>query len=278
MRTDDARAGPLRWAFSRIDEKRGIWPLIHVRSVLCLVLLACACVVPVDVPQPVSDAGERTEDGGCEACDAGSSEPCGPGNCTGCCDSNGACVEGTLLSACGRDGGMCSTCPVLCVAGQCETCSAANCNGCCRNGRCEPGGTTASCGSNGSACRSCVPGQRCENGGCIHWDGCFAQICPDGCCHPQPQFCRQPTARTCGVAGDPCVACQEPEVCVSGVCRSADGGSDRFSDCVLTCAGCCDRTGACLAGTTTSACGNAGSLCRSCARCSPQSDGGGRCP
>lgn len=35
---------------------------------------------------------------------------CGPGNCSGCCDSSGACQTGTTNVACGNGGLICNAC------------------------------------------------------------------------------------------------------------------------------------------------------------------------
>lgn len=53
--------------------------------------------------------------------------PCGPANCTGCCDANGACLAGTSVTACGVSGATCAVCPnranatAFCASGVCGT-------------------------------------------------------------------------------------------------------------------------------------------------------------
>lgn len=265
-----------------IDERRDGRPHRHVRIQLCLVLLAtAACLVPVDVPRRSEpDAGMSVPDASVcdgDACDAG--VPCGPATCDGCCDATGACVVGTALTACGSDGGVCASCSGACVSGQCQTCGPANCTGCCRNGVCEPGSQNDACGKNGASCSSCVGNQFCERAQCLHLDGCNPGACPSGCCRTDVAFglCTQASATFCGASGGPCLACRPGETCLSGLCRSADGGDDRFSECARTCAGCCDQGANCRAGTARETCGSAGSLCRSCSPCDPLPDAGGRC-
>jgi hypothetical protein len=63
--------------------------------------------------------GQACSAGACVTNDSGT--PCGPTNCSGCCDASGACQLGTTPADCGSGGGAC----VLCGLGQ--TCSAGAC-------------------------------------------------------------------------------------------------------------------------------------------------------
>ncbi len=58
-----------------------------------------------------------------QACgDGGTSQTdCGPATCAGCCDSTGACQQGTSPDACGTAGGACGACGLgaVCQAGTC---------------------------------------------------------------------------------------------------------------------------------------------------------------
>ncbi|MDP3231272.1 MAG: EGF domain-containing protein [Myxococcales bacterium] len=49
------------------------------------------------------------------------SPPCGPSNCTGCCDTTGQCQSGLTTQACGSAGAACSACSVS------DTCSFGKC-------------------------------------------------------------------------------------------------------------------------------------------------------
>lgn len=122
--------------------------------------------------------------------DAGSTD-CSSANCNnGCCQTN-RCVAPPSASACGRGGGECIDCGLKadqcgangacvcgslgtacgegqrCVSGACE-CDPATCAGCCDEGICRPGTTTAACGISGDSCTACntAKADRCTNGGC----------------------------------------------------------------------------------------------------------------
>lgn len=51
--------------------------------------------------------------------DGGVSAPCGPLNCSGCCDAQGQCQPGTATNACGALGTVCQACSVFCASGMC---------------------------------------------------------------------------------------------------------------------------------------------------------------
>lgn len=73
----------------------------------------------------------------------GSSKPCGPDTCQGCCDSSGACVAGTGSGACGSAGSTC----IACDGGR--TCVAGFCSG--SNGGGAGGGTADGGGAGGGS-------------------------------------------------------------------------------------------------------------------------------
>lgn len=76
---------------------------------------------------------------------AGCSSPCGPSNCVGCCDAQGACQAATP-EHCGQTGALCATCQPFtqCFAGQCVgQGSGGNGSG---NGATTSGGATGSTG------------------------------------------------------------------------------------------------------------------------------------
>lgn len=53
----------------------------------------------------------------------GSSKPCGPGYCSGCCDAEGVCQAGTLSNLCGSAGAACTACSFsqFCSGGFCTS-------------------------------------------------------------------------------------------------------------------------------------------------------------
>lgn len=55
------------------------------------------------------------------ACGAPGASTCGPSTCTGCCDSSGACLSGSVGSACGVQGELCAACQGsdVCTLGAC---------------------------------------------------------------------------------------------------------------------------------------------------------------
>lgn len=71
--------------------------------------------------------------------------------------------------------------------------------------------------------------------------GCNAQNC-NGCCNGNR--CVSGTSNhACGTGGGACQDCSAlGDSCVSGTCQAPSGGS-----CSASCAGCCDRNGACHA-------------------------------
>jgi hypothetical protein len=136
------------------------------------------------------DGGATGGDGspGCPPGDNGCGPPvtiCGPGNCPGCCDSNGACQYGRSNQFCGLGGSSCMLCnpPSSCGAGVCQAtgCGPGNCPGCCAtDGTCVSGADNAACGTGGGACLMCPTGSSCRgpqgcspvgNTPCLQQDG-----------------------------------------------------------------------------------------------------------
>src|SRR4051794_27510403 len=76
---------------------------------------------------------------------------CSASNCSGCCDANGQCSQGTTGNACGNTGKLCTVCAPTencqlgtCVATNGQACNSSNCaTGCCTNSGCQTG-TSAS--------------------------------------------------------------------------------------------------------------------------------------
>lgn len=171
--------------------------------------------------QPCEEGKTCEDDGQCV-------EPpsCTPETCDGCCNSDGECVDGGAVDACGKDGGGCATCPegAGCVDGVCLLgCAADNCNGCCDGmGNCVEPTTDVACGAAGSACVDCAAtGGTCAGGACVA-PGC-QQTCA-GCC--AGDMCvDQVSAQQCGANGGACVACTGEQMCNAGVCETPPGGT-----------------------------------------------------
>jgi hypothetical protein len=181
--------------------------------------------LPEDVvaPEDVSTEDVFTPPGGC-----------GYTTCSGCCDSNGGCHQGSDTSACGGQGEQCSTCNQICVDGIClnlaSNCGPSNCTGCCLgNDVCTDGLHAGACGSGGMQCESCNPatgGGKClaktsEPGGACQFptsDTCNASICPMGCC--VGALCVQGTQDiACGSGGIACQDCtQNGRTCLGRTC------------------------------------------------------------
>jgi hypothetical protein len=196
---------------------------------------------------------------------------CGPGNCAGCCDSNGLCEEGNVTNACGANGLSCQTCTLsqTCELGQCATisqqCSPSNCNGCCNGSQCVqtcPNGTF--CGPSGTCLQS-------GDGG-----SCGPTNC-SGCC--LGSTCVPPASETtslCGSsasAGSTCISCGTGQSCSGGACTGGTGCS------ASNCDGCCEgNTCVLVANETTSDCGASAAHGAACVACGTgQSCSGGAC-
>lgn len=190
--------------------------------------------------------------------------PCGPTTCFGCCDSTtGQCVAGTVTSACGNGGYVCTACSgsQTCSGGQCSsggtTCG--NCSGCCSGSTCVINTSERFCGTTGSACQACDPGEICANGICAS-AGCSSATCLSGCCYNGScvELANQ-TTTICGTGGSACSPCQPNQQCQSGSCAAVACNATTCSD------GCCDATGTCVRpGSSQAACGSGGGQCDVC--------------
>jgi len=206
-----------------------------------------------------------TAKGTCE----GVAPPCGPANCSGCCNDKGLCRFGTESEACGSGGGKCDDCASRgegCSGGVCAgpppICGAMSCGGCCdATGACRAGASDVACGAQGASCQSCAAkSERCMEPGnyCAAPLPC-STVCPAGCCDAGG-VCHAPADTTCGTLGQSCSDCTTlGRVCApQGYCYAGVScGSGN-------CAGCCTATGQCLGGADSAACGQFGSLCDNC--------------
>jgi hypothetical protein len=156
---------------------------------------------------------------------------CSYATCSGCCDANGGCHQGSDTSACGGQGEQCLSCNQLCVDGIClnldSNCGPSNCTGCCLgNDVCTDGLHAGACGSGGMQCESCNPatsGGKCvastagTGGACTSpaSAACNDTICPMGCC--VGDLCVQGTQDiACGSGGQDCT--QNGRTCIGRTC------------------------------------------------------------
>lgn len=168
----------------------------------------------------VCDSGFCAESGVCV-------EPpsCGPGNCQGCCDAQGLCVEGEDQDRCGNGGLACEDCAstATCEAGVCvQACGPDTCAGCCSpSGLCVPGDADDGCGRGGGSCANCSTLQSvCSEGLCVAPD--CAATCT-GCCSGSDCIV-VPIPAQCGAAGMACVDCGTGRTCSMGGCVVAPSG------------------------------------------------------
>jgi hypothetical protein len=107
------------------------------------------------------------------SCGSSNNAPkCTISSCAGCCDENDTCQAGTIATACGTGGKLCSACPSGqdCVSKSCQMmvvthCDTANCAGCCDSSdQCQPGDQAGHCGGSGGACVTCMAPQTCNGG------------------------------------------------------------------------------------------------------------------
>jgi hypothetical protein len=203
-----------------------------------------------------------------EACNGGqcvTPTPCGPSNCSGCCEGN-VCQPGNASNACGTAGNACTNCAVAgdnCQNAQCVAqaqCNAQNCGfGCCEGNVCVTGSSNTACGFGGQSCQDCQAfGDVCQGQVCQGQTQCNAQTCGFGCC--QGNFCVTGSLDTeCGFGGQSCQDCQAfGETCQGQVCQG--GGTCNAQTCPN---GCC-LGGACIPGTLDNACGFGGQACQNC--------------
>ncbi len=94
---------------------------------------------------------------------------------------------------------------------------------------------------------------------------CYPYNCA-GCCDANDTC--QPSgdlATACGYDGKTCAVCGRGQTCTSGACTGeliGDGGAVTCS--AANCGGCCDANGACVAGTSSGACGIHQARCAVC--------------
>jgi hypothetical protein len=82
-------------------------------TVIALVGLACSASNGSAVAGPTPalvDGGSDEDASEAESRDAGARPPCGPANCSGCCNKKGLCVGGLSTTACGKNGKACAEC------------------------------------------------------------------------------------------------------------------------------------------------------------------------
>lgn len=207
---------------------------------------------------------------------------CLPSNCSGCCDSDGVCRDGTTLDACGTLGVTCSVCDLgqVCEDFSCRgasivaedggatqgtdggaqmdagtdggatACGPSSCaSGCCRNGQCMPGNDFGACGAGGGACTSCIGSQTCTGGACT-------TAC-NGCRDAVGNCLTGADVAACGSGGNACIACFDGQVCEGGQCKDTTCSASNCQS------GCCDGT-TCQPGTADARCGTGGQTCMTC--------------
>jgi hypothetical protein len=217
----------------------------------------------------VANAGTAT------ACGPISPGPCNFYTCRhGCCDANGVCQPGTSSSVCGTGGLACRACHSgqACNTSQYCDCTPQSCpSGCCDvlTAQCQPGRSDALCGSGGSICQTCAltptkgaifTPSVCSNQFCASAPPCpCASGCCDanGVCHPGasntqcggPQtYCEDCTAVGAQCSQQQCGASLDAGVCNAQTCPT----------------GCCDLSGQCQQGLTSTLCGASGANCTDC--------------
>lgn len=153
------------------------------------------------------------------------------------------------------------------------------------------GGEDQACGTGGAICVDCtLTGQECSGSVCIGpcvpncsnacnggSDGCGGSCTVNtctGCCDEQ-LVCRKGTANgLCGAGGEICDNCLATGLtCVDGdctcvaSCENACPGQDDGCGGTCpqnTCEGCCDEDNICVAGASSTACGEGGGACIDC--------------
>ncbi|HQB44935.1 MAG TPA: hypothetical protein PLV85_15080, partial [Polyangiaceae bacterium] len=186
--------------------------------------------------------------------------PCGPSNCTGCCNAADQCITTPSASFCGRHGAYCVSCGPgqSCSLGTCvdDVCSPSNCAGCCQNGQCVSGDLESACGTGGIECSICKANESCVTGACVASSVCDANNCGNGCCIKGVCMPGR-TGEACGKGGIQCEQCSEAQQCEDQVCRATVCDADSCKN------GCCYQ-GKCMAGTSAGACGTGGVPCKKC--------------
>jgi hypothetical protein len=198
--------------------------------------------------------------GKCRGASDGCKGSCPLNDCAGCCDANNLCLPGTSETNCGNDGAPCVPC-----AGYCDT-ALKRCIGCvpkCANLVCA--GTPDGCGGRClvnycSGC--CTDDYACEGGTTPNACGMFGARCKDCSTVPVAATCLNLTCQPC------------TKDCSNACAGGPDGCGGKCA--ASTCQGCCvPWLALCLPGTSTLACGSAGSNCSVCAN--GQSCGNGAC-
>ena len=213
--------------------------------------------------------------------------------CTGCLTAAKVCKKGFGTSNCGLNGQTCKACTtnkacrkalctskricgeqvtggVACSGGICAA-DGACCNGCLKGGKCYKGTSNSLCGVKGAACGSCSTSKPCKtascatgtcvekvasNGASCSGGTCYNGTCCDGCVSGGCVAVASQSKAKCGHGGASCATCGYGLVCLGGACVCSPAGD---------CKGCCSVDGKqCKAGTTTTACGAAGSYCTDC--------------
>jgi hypothetical protein len=203
---------------------------------------------------------------------------CGPWNCQGCCDGNGACQQGIFDNQCGQAGQSCFNCEgqgEKCEAQQCvfpTTCNPQTCGfGCCDQfGNCQPGFSNNECGAFGGSCTDCtVFGGSCFNQQCQFipdGGGCGPQNC-QGCCDQFGNCQPGVFPNACGFFGNFCQNClQFGEQCLGQQCLFIPDSGPDVTICSQNCQGCCDSAGNCLGGFLDNQCGSFGATCQDCTK------------
>jgi hypothetical protein len=152
---------------------------------------------------------------------------CDPSNCTGCCQTDATCADGSQNAACGQAGVQCSSCAgCTAAAGGGGNCGIQpDCNGCATSprGSCADGVSHDACGIHGEPCHACSADQQCvpsstSGGTCQDAGACNPQTCP-GCCEGATCLYGNQNA-ACGAGGSVCSNCMPAgQTCRSGACQ-----------------------------------------------------------
>jgi hypothetical protein len=165
--------------------------------------------------------------------------PCGPANCTSCCEPDGTCATTGSGETCGSGGTACVLCPATyhcdknpyCVK-DAPACGPGNCDGCCSNlglgpnNYCLSGFSGGLCGRQGEVCATCdsaaglqcVPDPSGVGGSCrASSPACDATTC-NGCCYGEVCATGMQDI-ACGTRGVACADCTSSgQACVGQVC------------------------------------------------------------
>jgi hypothetical protein len=166
--------------------------------------------------------------------------------CQGCCTEDGTCTGGADDQACGMNGVVCADCTLTgqeCTGSICAGPCISNCTEACNGGSDGCGGTCS-----GNTCTGCCDGQL---------------------------VCRKGTANgLCGTGGETCdnclatgLTCVEGDcICVADCANACQGEDDGCGGTCPqhTCKGCCNESGVCQSGTSSTACGSGGGACTDC--------------